>query len=266
MARSPRRLEAAARALPRRSLLATRPVRRRDAGEPARRARPEGQRPLDARPSEPALPGLDGDEHGHADRLPLERAAAHRRRRRHRRSSRRPCRARRSRVATGARPRRRLLRWAQDGGLRRRPRTRSPKALERVDEARLVRRRPSLAVVLAPPDACLRRLDGRRSGRPIRCDRRPRRRVRGRRGLRGTRGRRRQQRLLAFVRQDGLPRHGPLRPARRLAGRPLAARHLADREPVGVRPTARRGRSSASPGSRSSSGARPQSEDWCCEG
>ena len=79
------RLEAQPRPLRRRRVLAARPLHRRDASEPARRARPEGRRALDARPPGPTLPGLDRDADGYAHRLPLERPPSRRGRRRDRR-------------------------------------------------------------------------------------------------------------------------------------------------------------------------------------
>src|SRR5436190_1822802 len=81
---------------------------------------------------------------------------------------------------------------------------------------------------------------GRRPGRPVRRNLRPRRGVRARDASRARdpRGRRRQPGVLPLRRPLGVPRHGRLPAARLLAGRALAADHMADGEPVGLRPLA----------------------------
>ena len=215
VARAPRRLEAAARALPRRGLLAARPLHRGDPGEPARRARPEGQRALDARPAG-ARASRPGPGRARTRGSPTSRAGS---------CASSPATApatKPSAAPRSSRPRgdRGLAacsptRRAQDGGLRRRPRTRSPEALERVDEARLVGRR---AV-----SCCRSRRTGRVSTPARRSSQRttrPRRPPTATPPSRETRSSRHARPATAATssrspRQDGLPRHGRLRPARR---------------------------------------------------
>ena len=79
-----RRLAAAARRLQRRLVVAVRPLRRRHPPERARRARHRGHRPLDARATRASrFPRWTGSDDRHAHRLPRRRPAPRRRRRRH---------------------------------------------------------------------------------------------------------------------------------------------------------------------------------------
>ena len=91
-----RRLEAPARRLHRRVVVAVRPLRRRRARARARRARARRDGALDARPPRGRVPALGRHRDRHAHRLPRGTAPPCRRRRRRRRPTTSGCRARRA--------------------------------------------------------------------------------------------------------------------------------------------------------------------------
>ena len=179
------------------ALLASRPLHRRDAREPARRARPEGARALDARPSEPALPGLDGHEDGHAHRLRLARTPPRRGRRRHRR----PADRRRGSRPTGLAARRRARASptrpaARSLVVRRRHARLDPAAGHPVGEPprKLAWSSDGRLLLVFTPHATTRLRPARPRGRPGRslgCDLRRRRGLRARVATRSSRSARR---------------------------------------------------------------------------
>ena len=135
------------------------------------------------------------------------------------------------------------------------------------DQALLVGRRAPAARLRPVRVARLRRAGARRAGRKsFRCD------PRHRRGLRSRHtpghvhpfARAPERRLQRSRRAARLSRNRRVRPARLLSQRPLAARHLADREPVGVRrerPSQDRRRCAQI---ARQFGGFPRIEGWCC--